>query len=97
MYQGVSFRHLLLVLQLAQLPAILQGKTVVVGREGDTADLPCKSSQEKSMFFIWKLSDQTRILGNQNNFVTRGSKAGRKGDTFQEKGTTYCEQLNLEW
>nr|XP_048300158.1 T-cell surface glycoprotein CD4 isoform X1 [Myodes glareolus]XP_048300159.1 T-cell surface glycoprotein CD4 isoform X1 [Myodes glareolus] len=71
MYQGVSFRHLLLVLQLAQLPAILQGKTVVVGREGDTADLPCKSSQEKSMFFIWKLSDQTRILGNQNNFVTR--------------------------
>ena len=56
----------------AQLPAVLQGKTVVVGREGNTVDLPCKSSQEKSMFFIWKLSDQTRILGNQNNFVTRG-------------------------
>ncbi|XP_057634959.1 T-cell surface glycoprotein CD4 [Chionomys nivalis] len=71
MNQGVSFRHLLLVLQLAQLPAILQGKTVVVGREGSTVDLPCKSSQERSMFFIWKLSDQTRILGNQNNFVTR--------------------------
>ncbi|KAH0521249.1 T-cell surface glycoprotein CD4 [Microtus ochrogaster] len=71
MNQGVSFRRLLLVLQLAQLPAVLQGKTVVVGREGNTVDLPCKSSQEKSMFFIWKLSDQTRILGNQNNFVTR--------------------------
>ncbi|XP_075838904.1 T-cell surface glycoprotein CD4 [Microtus pennsylvanicus] len=71
MNQGVSFRHLLLVLQLAQLPAVLQGKTVVVGREGNTVDLPCKSSQGKSMFFIWKLSDQTRILGNQNNFVTR--------------------------
>lgn len=71
MNQGVSFRHVLLVLQLAQLPAVLQGKTVMVGREGNTVDLPCKSSQGKSMFFIWKLSDQTRILGNQNNFVTR--------------------------
>ncbi|XP_038176055.1 T-cell surface glycoprotein CD4 [Arvicola amphibius] len=70
MNQGVSFRHLLLVLQLAQLPAVLQGKTVVVGKAGNTVDLPCKSSQ-KNVFFIWKLSDQTRILGSQNNFLTR--------------------------
>ncbi|XP_051029194.1 T-cell surface glycoprotein CD4 [Phodopus roborovskii] len=71
MYQGISVRHLLLVLQLAQLPAVTQGKSEFLSREGASIELPCEGSQRKNMFFIWKLSDQTMILGNQNNFVTR--------------------------
>uniref|UniRef100_A0A8C2M767 T-cell surface glycoprotein CD4 n=1 Tax=Cricetulus griseus TaxID=10029 RepID=A0A8C2M767_CRIGR len=72
MCQGISFRHLLLVLQLAQLPAVIQGKTVMLGREGTSIELSCKSSQQKSTFFIWKLPNQTRVLGMQNNFLIRG-------------------------
>lgn len=56
----------------AQLPAVIQGKTVMLGREGTSIELSCKSSQQKSTFFIWKLPNQTRVLGMQNNFLIRG-------------------------
>lgn len=55
----------------AQLAAVSQGKTVVLGKEGASAELPCEGSQKGRLFF-WKLPDQTRILGHQNNFLTKG-------------------------
>ncbi|XP_036038491.1 T-cell surface glycoprotein CD4 [Onychomys torridus] len=81
MNRGIPFRHLFLALQLAQLPAATQGKTVVLGKERASAELPCKGSQ-KALFF-WKFPDQTRILGNQNNFLTKGSFDG--SDRFDSK------------
>ncbi|KAL1790520.1 T-cell surface glycoprotein CD4 [Sigmodon hispidus] len=72
MYQGISLRQFLLVLQLAQLPAVTQGKTVKVAREGTLVELPCVGSQQKNPSFVWKRSDQKRVLTNLNNLVIRG-------------------------
>ncbi|XP_055465367.1 T-cell surface glycoprotein CD4 [Psammomys obesus] len=69
--QEMSFRHLLLVLQLSQLLAVTQGKTVVVAREGDSATLPCGNSQKAIAYFTWKLPDQTMILRNPRYFLTK--------------------------
>ncbi|XP_021047194.1 T-cell surface glycoprotein CD4 [Mus pahari] len=70
MCRDISLRHLLLLLlQLSQLLAVTQGKTVVLGKEGASAELPCESSQKKITVFNWKLSDQRKILGRQNNGV----------------------------
>ncbi|XP_045443657.1 T-cell surface glycoprotein CD4 [Pipistrellus kuhlii] len=62
MHQGASFRHLLLLLQLALLLGATQGREVVLGKAGGEVDLPCKASQKKSMAFIWKDSLGTMIL-----------------------------------
>ncbi|ELK10399.1 T-cell surface glycoprotein CD4 [Pteropus alecto] len=64
---GSSFRHLLLLLQLALLPAITQGKEVVLGKAGDKAELPCQASQKKSMSFSWKYSG-IMVLRSSNSF-----------------------------
>ncbi|XP_003944905.1 T-cell surface glycoprotein CD4 [Saimiri boliviensis] len=69
---GIPFRHLLLVLQLALLPAVTHGKTVVLGKKGEVVELPCETSLKKNVPFHWKTSDQIKILGVQNYFVTRG-------------------------
>nr|AKM95885.1 CD4 [Aotus azarai] len=69
---GIPFRHLLLVLQLALLPAVTHGKTVVLGEKGETVELPCETSLKKNVQFHWKTSDQIKILGNQGSFLTRG-------------------------
>ncbi|XP_049738273.1 T-cell surface glycoprotein CD4 [Elephas maximus indicus] len=60
-----SFRHLLLVLQLALLPAVTQGKEMMLSEEGQMVELPCTASKKKSMVFSWKYSDGTKILSNQ--------------------------------
>ncbi|XP_059112885.1 T-cell surface glycoprotein CD4 [Peromyscus eremicus] len=82
MNRGISFRHLFLALQLVQLPALTHGKTVVLGKEGASVELPCEGSQKNHLFF-WKLPDQTRILGHQTNFMTKGSFDG--SDRFDSK------------
>lgn len=74
MCRGISFRHLLLLLlQLSQLLAVTQGKTVVLGREGDSVELPCEGSPKKNIVFNWKFPDQRKILAWQNNVLVRGS------------------------
>ncbi|XP_006862818.1 PREDICTED: T-cell surface glycoprotein CD4 [Chrysochloris asiatica] len=72
MNQGTSFRYLLLVLQLVLLPAVTQGKKVVLGEEGKMAELPCKASQKKIVSFNWKYHNETRILRNQDSFCVKG-------------------------
>uniref|UniRef100_G3UBY8 T-cell surface glycoprotein CD4 n=1 Tax=Loxodonta africana TaxID=9785 RepID=G3UBY8_LOXAF len=51
-----SFRHLLLVLQLALLPAVTQGKEMMLSEEGQMVELPCTASKKKNMVFSWKYS-----------------------------------------
>ncbi|XP_054574509.1 T-cell surface glycoprotein CD4 [Eptesicus fuscus] len=62
MHQGTSFRHLLLLLQLALLLGATQGRDMVLGKAGGEVDLPCKASQKKNMPFIWKDSQGSMIL-----------------------------------
>ncbi|XP_020734362.2 T-cell surface glycoprotein CD4 isoform X1 [Odocoileus virginianus] len=68
-----SLRHLFLVLQLAMLLAGTQGKTVVLGKAGDQAELPCQASQKKNLVFSWKDSSQSKILGNYGSFLHKGN------------------------
>ncbi|XP_047405897.1 T-cell surface glycoprotein CD4 isoform X1 [Sciurus carolinensis] len=72
MNQRIAFWQLLLVLQLTLLPAVTQGKEIVMGQVEGSVELPCTASQKKTMLFTWKYSNQTKILGNQNNFLTKG-------------------------
>ncbi|KAM6162684.1 T-cell surface glycoprotein CD4 [Erethizon dorsatum] len=69
---GVSFRLLFLVLHVALLPVVTQGKEVVLGKEGGTVELPCTVSQRKNMPFSWKFPNDTKILAQQNTYLTRG-------------------------
>uniref|UniRef100_A0A8C5K2N0 T-cell surface glycoprotein CD4 n=1 Tax=Jaculus jaculus TaxID=51337 RepID=A0A8C5K2N0_JACJA len=61
MHRGLSIAHLLLALQLAQLPAVPEGKTdgrtVVLGKAGDPVELPCEASRKMSLPFTWKHSN----------------------------------------
>ncbi|XP_053413598.1 T-cell surface glycoprotein CD4 isoform X2 [Nycticebus coucang] len=74
----ISFRHLLLVLQLVLHPLLLvvtEGKEVVLGKKGDIAELPCEASQKNNKpSFSWEHSNQTKILGKlyPNSFWTTG-------------------------
>lgn len=74
MCRGISFRRLLpLLLQLSQLLVVTQGKTVVLGKEGGSVELPCESTVKKTVSFTWKFSDQKTILGYKNNLLIKGS------------------------
>lgn len=46
--------------------AVTQGKEVVLGKAGGTAELPCQASQKKYMTFTWRLSSQVKILESQH-------------------------------
>ncbi|XP_017526245.1 T-cell surface glycoprotein CD4 isoform X1 [Manis javanica] len=82
MNRRTLFRHLFLVLQLAVLPAITQGKEVVLAKAGDIVELPCKASRKKIMPFHWKHPSQVKILGSQGSFwVTGPSKLKTRVDT----------------
>ena len=61
-----------LFFHLAMLLAGTQGKTVVLGKAGDQAELPCQASQKKNLVFIWKDSSQSKILGNYASFLHKG-------------------------
>uniref|UniRef100_A0A8C6RZA2 T-cell surface glycoprotein CD4 n=1 Tax=Nannospalax galili TaxID=1026970 RepID=A0A8C6RZA2_NANGA len=70
--EGLRGRQLdLLLFYPAQLPAVTQGKTVVIGKAGDSVELPCKASQSRSMPFSWKYTDNTKILESQSTFVAK--------------------------
>lgn len=64
-----------LFFHLVMLPAGTQGKKVVLGKAGELAELPCKASQNKSLFFSWKNSYQTKILGRHGYFWHKGRLA----------------------
>ncbi|KAB0387617.1 hypothetical protein FD755_002573 [Muntiacus reevesi] len=68
-----SLRHLFLVLQLVILLAGTQGKTVVLGKAGDQAELPCQASEKKKLAFSWKDSSQLKILGYYGYFLHKGN------------------------
>ncbi|XP_036156950.1 T-cell surface glycoprotein CD4 isoform X1 [Myotis myotis] len=67
MNQGTSFRHLLLLLQLALLLEATQGREVVLGKAGGQVELPCKASEKKSIPFIWKDSGGITIVKTFKN------------------------------
>lgn len=71
---GPHLRYLLLGLQLALLPT--WGKEVVLGKEGEQVELPCKVSQSASssspLSFTWTLS-KTTILKNKGDTSLKGN------------------------
>ncbi|XP_024435377.1 T-cell surface glycoprotein CD4 [Desmodus rotundus] len=84
MNQGISFRHLRLLLQLALLlPGITQGKEVVLAKAGGTVELLCQSPG-KNLQFNWKYPSGTKILGRSpwsTGFVTGNSKLSQRVDS----------------
>uniref|UniRef100_G1Q929 T-cell surface glycoprotein CD4 n=1 Tax=Myotis lucifugus TaxID=59463 RepID=G1Q929_MYOLU len=68
MNQGTSFRHLLLLLQLALLLGATQGREVVLGKAGGQVELPCKASEKKDMPFTWKDSRGNTIVKTYGQF-----------------------------
>ncbi|XP_006084229.1 T-cell surface glycoprotein CD4 [Myotis lucifugus] len=77
MNQGTSFRHLLLLLQLALLLGATQGREVVLGKAGGQVELPCKASEKKDMPFTWKDSRGNTIVKTygqvKNSVLVTGS------------------------
>ncbi|XP_011743930.2 T-cell surface glycoprotein CD4 isoform X1 [Macaca nemestrina] len=97
MNRGIPFRHLLLVLQLALLPAVTQGKKVVLGKKGDTVELTCNASQKKNTQFHWKNSNQIKILGIQGSFLTKGpSKLSDRADSRKSLWDQGCFSMIIK-
>lgn len=72
--EGDSCSHLKhdLLFCAAKLLVVTQGKTVVLGKEGGSAELPCESTSRRSASFAWKSSDQKTILGYKNKLLIKG-------------------------
>lgn len=87
MDRGTSFGHLLLLLQLALLPAVTQGREVVLGKAGETVELPCQGSQKKNVFFNWKYPSEVKILGGQRTWWVKGNT--KLKDRIESKTTLW--------
>lgn len=72
---GTAWRPDPLLSHLAVLPAITQGKELVLAKAGDIVELPCKASLKKIMPFHWKHPSQVKILGSQGSFWVTGKVA----------------------
>lgn len=59
----------------ALLPAVTQGREVVLGKAGETVELPCQGSQKKNVFFNWKYPSEVKILGGQRTWWVKGMAA----------------------
>ncbi|XP_045682436.1 T-cell surface glycoprotein CD4 [Phyllostomus hastatus] len=85
MNQGISCRHLRLLLQLALLlPGITQGIEVVLGKVGDLVELPCQGPEKKNVLFNWKYPTGIKILGRSpwnSGFVKGTSKMSQRVDS----------------
>ncbi|KAF6117875.1 CD4 molecule [Phyllostomus discolor] len=85
MNQGISCRHLRLLLQLALLlPGITQGIEVVLGKVGSTVELSCQGTEKKNVQFNWKYPTGIKILGRSpwsSGFVTGPTKMSKRVDS----------------
>jgi hypothetical protein len=69
---AVALRPHPLLFHPALLPAVTHGKEVVLGKAGDSVELPCKGSQKGNVPFSWKFTNQIKVLGNQNSYLIIG-------------------------
>lgn len=92
MNRGTSFRSLLLLLQLALLPVVIQGQQLVLAEAGSMTELPCNSSQKKSMPFNWKYPSGITIMGLQSSVFAPESLV-----TGSTKLKERVDSKKLEW
>ncbi|KAK2101534.1 hypothetical protein P7K49_019200 [Saguinus oedipus] len=69
----------------ALLPTVTHGKTVVLGKKGEKVELPCETSPKKNLQFHWKTSNQIKILGVQNSFLTKGRQGQESVESMSEQ------------
>lgn len=72
---GIALGPDLLFFHLAMLPTATPGREVVLGKAGDTAELPCHGSSGKNEGFSWKHSSTLKILEYGRSFPVRGRVA----------------------
>lgn len=73
--RGIALGPDLLFFHLAMLPMVTLGREVVLGKAGDTAELPCHGSSGKNKGFSWKHSSMLKILEYGHVFPVKGRVA----------------------
>ncbi|XP_069889997.1 T-cell surface glycoprotein CD4-like isoform X1 [Dipodomys merriami] len=75
MKQRLACAALFLALLFAVFLAVGEGKELVLGKAGQSVELPCQSSLRKNMQFIWKHKNQSKILtAAKFGLVSRGHR-----------------------